>query len=230
MNSPELERDQSRVAPSGLPDEIRYGEGRVLGYEVFGTVGKYHLVDVRLEIVPPSGEIYEVEEQWVMPGEVQAYLQIGLRIPVGITADSVDFVDPVFGNVSRAVSKPTEELSQIVSMLFPQNAEDMAITDADRRILWVNEALEKTCGYRLPELKGKSAVQLLFGALTDPAAVGRIRSALRRGESCCEELVLYHKDGHPYWTHLTYSPILVSGGFVRAFVVIGHSLPEKPLP
>jgi PAS domain S-box-containing protein len=115
-------------------------------------------------------------------------------------------------------------------MLFPQNAEDMAITDADRRILWVNETLEKTCGYRLPELKGRSAVQLLFGALTDPAAVGRIRSALRRGESCCEELVLYHKDGHPYWTHLTYSPILVAGGFVRAFVVIGHSLPEKPLP
>jgi hypothetical protein len=39
-----------------------------------------------------------------------------------------------------------------------------------------------------------------------------------------------HKDGHPYWTLLTYSPILVSGGFVRAFVVIGAVLPDKPLP
>jgi PAS domain S-box-containing protein len=230
MNSPEVERDQSRAARSGLPDEIRYGEGKVLGYEVIGTVGKYNLVDVRLEIVPPQGEVYEMAEQWVMPGEAQAYLQIGLRIPVGITADGVDFVDPIFGNVSRAVSKPTDELSQIVSMLLPQNAEDMAITDADRRILWVNETLEKTCGYRLQELKGKSAVQLFFGALTDPATVGRIRRALRGGDSCSEELVLYHKDGHPYWTRLTYSPILVSGGFVRAFVVIGHSLPDKPLP
>jgi PAS domain S-box-containing protein len=230
MNSPELERDLPRAARSGLPDEIRYGEGRILDYEVIGTVGKYNLVDVRLEIVPPEGKIYEIAEQWVMPGEAQAYLQIGLRIPVGITADSVDFVDRIFGNVSRAISKPTDELSQIVSMLFPQNAEDMAITDADRRILWVNETVEKTCGYRLQELKGKSAVQLLFGALTDPAALDRIRRALRRGDSCSEELVLYHKDGHPYWTRLTYSPILVSDGIVRAFVVIGKRLPDKPLP
>jgi len=230
MNGPELERDLSRAVGSGLPVEIRYGEGRILDYEVIGTVGKYNLVDVRLEIVPPQGEVYEIAEQWVMPVEAQAYLQIGLRIPVGITADSVDFVDRIFGNVSRAVSKPTDELSQIVSMLFPQNAEDMAITDADRRILWVNETVEKTCGYRLQELKGKSAVQLLFGALTDPAALDRIRRALRRGDSCSEELVLYHKDGHPYWTRLTYSPILVSDGFVRAFFVIGKRLPEKPLP
>jgi PAS domain S-box-containing protein len=230
MNSPELERDLSRAGRNGLSDQVRYGEGRVLDYEVIGTVGKYNLVDVRLEIVPPQGEIYEMAEQWVMPGEAQAYLQIGLRIPVAITADSVDFVDRIFGSVSRAASKPTDGLSQIVSMLVPQNAEDMAITDADRRILWVNETLEKTCGYRLQELRGRSAVQLLFGALTDPAALDRIRRALRRGDSCSEELVLYHKDGHPYWTRLTYSPILVSDGFVRAFVVIGKRLPEKPLP
>jgi PAS domain S-box-containing protein len=230
MNSPEVEREKSGAAQRGLSEEIRYGEGRVLDYEVIGTVGKFDLVDVRLEIVPPQGEIYEMAEQWVIPGEAQAYLQVGLRIPVGITAQSVDFVDPLFGNVSRAVSKPTDELSQIVSTLFPQTAEGMAITDADRRILWVNEALENSCGYRLEELKGKSAVQLFFGALTDPATVGRIRYALRQGDSCSEELVLYHKDGHPYWMRLTYSPILVSGGLVRAFVVIGHTLPEKPLP
>jgi PAS domain S-box-containing protein len=230
MNSPEVEREQSRVAQRGLLEEIRYGEGRVLGYEVIGTVGKFNLVDVRLEIVPPQGEIYQMAEQWVIPGEAQAYLQIGLRIPVGITAESVEFVDPLFGGVSRAGSKPTDGLNQIVSTLFPQTAEGMAITDANRRILWVNETLENSCGYRLEELKGKSAVQLFFGALTDPATVARIRHALRQGDSCSEELVLYHKDGYPYWMRLTYSPILVSGGLVRAFVVIGHTLPEKPLP
>jgi PAS domain S-box-containing protein len=230
MNRPEVEHGQSRAGLSSFHEEIRYGEGRVLKYELIGTVGKFNLVDVSLEIVPPQGEIYEMAEQWVIPGDAQIHLQVGLRIPVGITTEGVDFVDPLFGNVSRAVSKPTDELSQIVSMLFPQAAESMAITDVDRRILWVNETLEKTCGYHLEELKGKSAVQLLFGALTDPATVGRIRCALRRGESCSEELVLYRKDGHPYWTRLTYSPILVTGGFVRAFVVIGRTLPDKPLP
>jgi PAS domain S-box-containing protein len=106
----------------------------------------------------------------------------------------------------------------------------MAIIDANRRILWVNETYEKICGYSLEELRGKYAVKLVFGALSDAETVGRIRSALRQGESCSEELVLYHKDGHPYWMRLTYSPILAAGGFVRAFVVIGRDLPEKPLP
>jgi PAS domain S-box-containing protein len=228
MNSPDAESKHS--SEGSLDQEIRFGEGRVLAYEIIGTVGKFNLVDVRLEIVPPQAEAYEMTEQWVIPDDAQVFLQVGVRIPVGITPHGVDFVDPLFGNVSRAVSKPTDELSQIISTLFPATAEGMAITDADRRILWVNESLEKSCGYSLEELRGKYAVKLFFGALTDAATVGRIRRALRQGESCSEELVLYHKDGHPYWTRLTYSPILVSGGFVRAFVVIGRELPEKLIP
>jgi PAS domain S-box-containing protein len=230
MNSPDAERTQSGAAEVSSHGEIRYGEGRVLAYEIIGTIGKFNLVSVRLEVLPPQGEAYEMTEQWVIPDDAQLYLQVGVRIPVGITSQGVDFVDPLFGNVSRAVSKPTDKLSQIITTLFPRDAEGMAITDADRRILWINETLEKTSGYRLEELRGKFAVKLLFGALTDAATVSRIRSALRRRESCSEELVLYHKDGHPYWTRLTYSPILVTGGFVRALVVIVRALPEKPLP
>jgi PAS domain S-box-containing protein len=231
MNHPKAaEREQSTSEPSSLNEEIRYGEGRVLEYETIGKLGKFNLVGVRLEILPPEGEAYRVTEQWVMPEDTQSYLQVGLRIPVGITVDGIDFVDPLFGNVSRAVSRSADELSQIVSTLFPRTSESMAITDADRRILWVNEVLEENSGFSLEELRGRYAVQLFFGALTDPAAVARIRRALRRGMSCSEELVLYHKNGHPYWTRLTYSPILVAGGFVRAIVVIGHALPEKPLP
>jgi PAS domain S-box-containing protein len=215
---------------ASLDEDIRYGEAKVLAYEVIGKVGKFNLVGVNLEVAAPQKDGYEITEQWVIPGDAQAYLQVGVRIPVGITSHGVDFVDPLFGNVSRAVSRPTDQLGQIISTLFPQTAEAMAITDADRRILWVNEALEKSSGYSLEELRGKFAVQLFFGGLTDPATIDRIRRALRQGNSCSEELVVYHKDGHPYWTRFTYSPILVSGGFVRAFVVMGRELPDKPLP
>src|SRR5580700_2112584 len=117
MNSPDPEREQSGAPEGSLPGEIRYGEGRVLAYEIIGTVGKLNLVDVRLEVSPPQGETYEITEQWVIPGDAQSYLHVGLRMPVGITADSVDFVDPLFGNVSRAVAKPTDELGQIVALL-----------------------------------------------------------------------------------------------------------------
>jgi PAS domain S-box-containing protein len=230
MNSHDIEREQSGAVEGSADEEVRFGEGRVLAYEIIGAVGKFNLVDVKLEIVPPQGEIYQLTEQWVIPGDTQSYLQVGIRIPVGITSRGVDFVDPLFGNVSRAVAKPSDELSQIICTLFPQTADGMAIIDADRRILWANETMQKDSGYSLEELRGKYAVQIFFGALTDPAPIDRIRRALRQGQSCSEEIVMYHKDGHPYWTRLTYSPILIAGGIVRAFIVIGRTLPEKPLP
>src|SRR5271166_1026743 len=167
MNSLDPEREQSGAPEGSSPGEIRYGEGRVLAFEVIGTVGKLNLVDVRLEVLRPQGEASELTEQWVIPGDAQSYLQVGVRIPVGITLHGVDFVDPLFGNVSRAVTKPTDELSQIISALSHGTAETMAITDANRRILWVNEAFEKTCGYKMEELRGKYAAKMFFGALTD---------------------------------------------------------------
>src|SRR6202162_1342926 len=194
MNSLDEPREQSGVAESSLHQEIRYGEGRVIEYEIIGTVGRFNLVDVRLEIMPPEGETYELTEQWVIPGDAQSYLQVGVRIPVGITPQGVDFVDPLFGNVSRAVSKPTDELSQIISTLCPPAAEGMAIIDADRRILWANETVQKDCGYSLEELRGKYAVQLFFGGLSDPAPLGRIRRELRHGGACSEQRGLYHTD------------------------------------
>src|SRR6202035_3724699 len=99
MNSSNAERGLSKVVTSNSYGEIRYGDGRILECEIVGTVGKINLVDVRLEVIPPQGEIYEITEQWVIPGDVQSHLQIGVRIPVGITHDGVDFVDPLFGNV-----------------------------------------------------------------------------------------------------------------------------------
>jgi hypothetical protein len=74
MNSPDAKRERSGAAQGGVHEEIRYGEGRVLEYEIIGTVGKLNLVAVRLEVLPPQGEAYEMAEQWVIPGDAQSYL------------------------------------------------------------------------------------------------------------------------------------------------------------
>ena len=42
-------------------------------------------------------------------------------------------------------------------MLFPRTAESMAITDADRRILWVNKVLKEICGIE-PDLQKAEVV------------------------------------------------------------------------
>jgi hypothetical protein len=74
MNSADAKREEPGAAQGGVHEEIRYGEGRVLECENIGTVGKLNLVAVRLEVLPPQGEAYEIAEQWVIPGDAQSYL------------------------------------------------------------------------------------------------------------------------------------------------------------
>ncbi len=55
MNSPDAEHEWSGAEEDSPHQEIRYGEARLLEYEIMATVGKCHLVGVRLEVVPPKG-------------------------------------------------------------------------------------------------------------------------------------------------------------------------------
>lgn len=86
--------------------------------------------------------------------------------------------------------------------------EAIVVTNPAGLIEWINLAFTAMCGYTLAELKGRKPGQLLQGAGTDPAAVARIRVALRERGACEEILVNYHKDGSPYRVKITITPML----------------------
>jgi PAS domain S-box-containing protein len=54
------------------------------------------------------------------------------------------------------------------------------LTDAQRRILWVNRDFETITGYELGEVMGLNPGQVLQGPKTEPDAVERIRQGLAR--------------------------------------------------
>lgn len=86
--------------------------------------------------------------------------------------------------------------------------EGLVVADPDGQIQWVNPGFTMMCGYTLEELKGRKPGHVLQGPETDPAAVGRIREALRSGRECRETLVNYHKNGSPYRVNVRIAPIL----------------------
>lgn len=73
---------------------------------------------------------------------------------------------------------------------------------------WVNPEFTALCGYKLEELRGKKAGQLIQGPQTDRAALARIRSAMNACRPIEEHLVNYHKDGSVYRVHVAITPIL----------------------
>lgn len=81
------------------------------------------------------------------------------------------------------------------------------LTDADKRILWVNQDFEVVTGYSIGEVIGRHPGRILQGPRTEPDAIQRIREGLASEESFKETITNYRKDGESYVCTLVIHPI-----------------------
>ncbi len=81
------------------------------------------------------------------------------------------------------------------------------LTDANRRILWVNQDFEVVTGYNIGEVIGRNPGKILQGPKTEPDALQRIREGLAREESFKETITNYRKNGESYSCTLVIHPI-----------------------
>ena len=118
----------------------------------------------------------------------------------------------VVGAIALAQPPPVALKARVLDSLAtpqgPTEPEGLVATDPAGRIQWVNSGFTAMCGYSLEELKGRKPGHVLQGPDTDPAAVERIRVALRAGSACRETLVNYHKNGTRYRAEVNIAAIL----------------------
>lgn len=100
----------------------------------------------------------------------------------------------------------------------------LLVTDAQRRILYVNETFTRETGYSLAEARGRTC-RFLQGPATDPADILAMRRALDRGEPFSRVVLNYRKDGSPLHYRLRVRP-LREGGQVRYFVGVQEDFTE----
>lgn len=91
------------------------------------------------------------------------------------------------------------------------------LTDAKRKILWVNDGFTAITGYRLYEVIGKKP-SLLQGPDTEQNAVDRIRECLQNKISFKDELTNYRKNGESYLCKLVIHPIFDTKGELLNFI------------
>ncbi len=80
------------------------------------------------------------------------------------------------------------------------------LTDAQRKILWVNEDFTEITGYTLTEVVGKKP-SLLQGPGTEQEAINRIRRSLQHKIAFREEITNYRKNGESYLCKLVIHPV-----------------------
>lgn len=86
----------------------------------------------------------------------------------------------------------------------------VVITDAERRIVAVNDAICRMTGYRREELIG-STWELVEGPATQGGVKTAMELAVSRGETFVGELLNYRKDGTPFWNGLSLAPVIRDG-------------------
>ncbi len=118
-----------------------------------------------------------------------------------------------------------EKFSQL-SLVADGTDNSVIITDAMRRIEYVNDGFQRLTGYSLDEVRGKNPGKILQGEHTDPGTVRRIKEKLDRGEPFYEEILNYTKGGEPYWISLAINPIRGENGAVERYISIQANVTE----
>jgi PAS domain S-box-containing protein len=113
-----------------------------------------------------------------------------------------------------------------LALVARRTSNAVIITDADRRITWVNEGFERITGYRAAEVLGRSPSLLQFGG-TDARTVARMRAALQAGEPFSGDLLNRGRNGGIYWVEIEIQPLRECDGALSGFMAIESDITAR---
>ena len=118
------------------------------------------------------------------------------------------------------------ELQRLASVA-DRTENGVIVTDPASRVVWANPAFVRATGYQLDEIVGRSPEQLLPGEDTDVGVLNEIRAAIKARRGAQAELILYRKDGSPFWSQLDIQPVFDDNGVLINFVAIESDVTER---
>lgn len=120
--------------------------------------------------------------------------------------------------------KNTDSEIQRLSLVATKVNNMVVITDAEDRIVWVNNAFENHTKYALAEIIGQRPQYFLSGTNTDQRVLKKIDKSLEQRKNFSVELINYTKFGVPYWIQIDTTqyvdPITKLIGYVSIQTVI----------
>jgi diguanylate cyclase (GGDEF)-like protein/PAS domain S-box-containing protein len=102
-----------------------------------------------------------------------------------------------------------------------------AVDQPDQPLVYVNEAFAEMAGFPVEQVLGGNC-RFLQGPDTDPAAVGRIRTALAAGEECRVTLLNYRgPERTPWWNEVFLSPVVDEQGRVLQYIGVQNDVTAR---
>ncbi len=224
-----------------FPVWVKNEESRLLAVnqafaDIFNVTNAQSLVGkTDFDIVPaPLAEAYRADDRQVLSQGRSKIIEE--RIPEhGSDKWFETFKAPISGadgtiigtvgfakDISERKQGEHRQSEQLIDLRLHHNAlaaisQGVVITDAKKRICYVNPGFEQMTGYRLAEIAGNSC-RFLQGAESDQGTLRQIRLAINDGKPVHGEIRNYRKDGSPFWNRFSIVPITDLHGSITQFV------------
>jgi diguanylate cyclase (GGDEF)-like protein/PAS domain S-box-containing protein len=207
---------------------------RIFGYTAEEIIGKPKTI-----LFPPD----RLQEEEVILDRLQRgiatkhFETVRLRKD-GTALDVAVTISPIRGGNGQVIGASTiarditerkraEEKVKLLSTVAAESVNGIVITDAQRRIVFVNPAYERLTGYTLDELRGRRPGEVLQGPDTDRETKQRVREALDAEQPVMAGLLNYHKNGTPYWIEIHITPVRDDTGEVTHYIAIETDITHR---
>jgi PAS domain S-box-containing protein len=114
-----------------------------------------------------------------------------------------------------------------LAMVAERITSAVIITDASRRIVWVNEGFTRMTGYTREEALGQLPEALLHCPHSDPGTVEAMDDALATGVGFQGQILNHDRDGNEFWAEVDAQPIREADGSLGGFVVVKSDITER---
>lgn len=119
-----------------------------------------------------------------------------------------------------------DELRKL-SLVAKETINGVIISDADSKILWVNDAFTKISGYRLEEIIGTESSSFLLGPETDPDTIAYVNGELPKKIPFVFEILNYHKSGRKYFVRVQVQPLFDEEGNFKQYFQLQTDITQQ---
>jgi PAS domain S-box-containing protein len=149
-----------------------------------------------------------------------------LLVEVGFFAAASLPILKMLSGLKREASTQRKDLEWLAD-IARRTTNAVIITDANRRVLWVNDAFTRMAGYTLEEMAGRVPGHVLFSTNTNPATIEAMFECLSNGRGFQGELLNRAKDGSDYWVQIDMQPRRDDEGTLLGFMAVESDITER---
>ena len=114
-----------------------------------------------------------------------------------------------------------------LSVIAEETINAVVISDANRRIVWINKACERLSGYSFNEAVGRLVSEIFDGPLTDGRKISYAESCFKSLQPFHIEVLNYKKNGETYWADVSSQPMFDEKGKLQYYFSISTDITNR---